>query len=197
MGQSSPLHIEDLHPFYDYQLRMAAQTVDIGPYSDIVSWRMPEDGKYFLKVYNVFKLVIRLHIPQVKMLYERHTYVYNIFLIHAAPSTAPLYISTADVMSTQLTLLWLPPENSERNGVVRSYLILLTSINTEISSSYNTSGNSTSLLIESLHPTYSYVIMVAAVTILQGPYSDLIHVTMEEDSKPDNDYIHIEVHYYL
>ena len=49
MGQSSPLHIEDLHPFYDYQLRMATETVDIGPYSDIVSWRMPEDGKHFLK----------------------------------------------------------------------------------------------------------------------------------------------------
>ena len=46
--QSSPLHIEDLHPFYDYQLRMAAVTVDIGPYSDIVSWRMPEDGTFLL-----------------------------------------------------------------------------------------------------------------------------------------------------
>ena len=49
VGQSSPLHVEDLHPFYDYQLRMATETVDIGPYSDIVSWRMPEDGKHFLK----------------------------------------------------------------------------------------------------------------------------------------------------
>ena len=78
VGQSSPLHIEDLHPFFDYQLRMAAHTVDIGPYSDLVSWRMPEDGKHFLKIYNVFWLVMRLHTPHVKMLYERLTHVYNI-----------------------------------------------------------------------------------------------------------------------
>ena len=59
------------------------------------------------------------------MLYERLSYVYNIFFLHAAPPTAPSYISIADIMSTQLTLLWMPSENSQRNGVVRSYLILL------------------------------------------------------------------------
>ena len=115
--------------------------------------------------------------------YMKGLHMCIIFFLHTAPSTAPLHISIADIMSTQLTVLWMPPEKSERNGVVLSYLILLTSTNAEISTSYNTSGNSTSLFIESLHPTHSYVIMVAAVTVLRGPYSDLIYVTMEEDSK--------------
>ena len=86
-------------------------------------------------------------------------------------------------MSTNLNLQWLPPKNSYRNGIIRSYSVLLTSTNTGISTSYNTSGNLTSLHIPSLHPAYSFVIMVAAVTIHLGPYSDLLHVTMEEDSK--------------
>ena len=40
----SPVVVEDLHPFYQYELRMAAVTVEPGPFSDFISWTMPEDG---------------------------------------------------------------------------------------------------------------------------------------------------------
>ncbi len=36
---------EDLHPFYDYSVAIAAETVDLGPFSEPVTWKMPEDGK--------------------------------------------------------------------------------------------------------------------------------------------------------
>lgn len=39
-----PAIIQDLHPFYLYQLRVAAVTVEPGPFSDLIDCTMPEDG---------------------------------------------------------------------------------------------------------------------------------------------------------
>ena len=41
---SSPLVVSDLHPFYNYRISVAAYTVALGPYSTIVSLRMPPDS---------------------------------------------------------------------------------------------------------------------------------------------------------
>lgn len=104
-------------------------------------------------------------------------------LFHAAPSAAPVNITIHDITSSDFVLQWLPPRSSDRNGIIRSYSVSLSNANTGVSTSYNTSGNSSSLHIQSLHPAHMYMVQIAAVTVLQGPFSDLIHVTMEEDSK--------------
>lgn len=43
--ESSPAVVQNLHPYYLYQLRVSAVTVEDGPFSDLISWTMPEDGK--------------------------------------------------------------------------------------------------------------------------------------------------------
>ena len=43
--ESSPALIDNLHPFYDYYLVVAVATVAPGPYSERLSWKMPEDGE--------------------------------------------------------------------------------------------------------------------------------------------------------
>ena len=44
-------------------------------------------------------------------------------------------------------------------------------------------ANITSLTFPNLHPAYIYSVAIAAVTISQGPLSDAITVTLEEDSE--------------
>lgn len=44
---SFPVFIQDLHPFYFYQLRMSAVTVEPGPFTDLISWKLPEDGNLY------------------------------------------------------------------------------------------------------------------------------------------------------
>lgn len=46
MKESFPVVVRDLHPSYSYQLRVAAVTVDSGPFSDLLSCVLPEDGRY-------------------------------------------------------------------------------------------------------------------------------------------------------
>ena len=47
---SSPLMVADLHPFYNYSVMVAAETVGLGPYSDEILWQMPEDGNRIIHV---------------------------------------------------------------------------------------------------------------------------------------------------
>lgn len=42
---STSVNISDLHPFYTYQVNIAAVTVDTGPFSPTLTFTMPEDGK--------------------------------------------------------------------------------------------------------------------------------------------------------
>ena len=43
-----PLMLPDLHPFYTYQLQVAAATsVGVGPYTQLFAFRMDEAGIYF------------------------------------------------------------------------------------------------------------------------------------------------------
>ena len=35
-------NVSDLHPVYNYELRVAATTVDTGPFSEPISWQLPE-----------------------------------------------------------------------------------------------------------------------------------------------------------
>jgi hypothetical protein len=44
LEEVSPAVFRDLHPFYLYELQVAAVTVGPGLFSDIITWRMPEDG---------------------------------------------------------------------------------------------------------------------------------------------------------
>lgn len=40
------LTVDSLHPYYSYTVKVAATTVEQGPYSDETSVTMPQDGKY-------------------------------------------------------------------------------------------------------------------------------------------------------
>ena len=45
---TSPMVVSSLHPFYTYEVEVAAVTVAVGPYSLPVSFQLPEDGELWL-----------------------------------------------------------------------------------------------------------------------------------------------------
>ena len=45
-SNNTEVTVEDLHPFYIYICRIAAETVELGPYSAPITVQLNEDGKY-------------------------------------------------------------------------------------------------------------------------------------------------------
>ena len=83
--------------------------------------------------------------------------------------------------STEIDISWYPPRSENRNGIIRQYLVNITTI---------ISGDTLQLItvdtnatVRSLHPFYSYSITVAAETILLGPFTTPVIVETPEDGK--------------
>jgi len=48
ISPNTSLTVNDLHPYYHYNLLVAAVTTEAGPFSNILLVLMPEDGKSYL-----------------------------------------------------------------------------------------------------------------------------------------------------
>lgn len=55
---SPSLTLSDLHPFYTYQISVAAVTIGVGPYSALTTFRMLEAGRIFLKEKNLIIIIV-------------------------------------------------------------------------------------------------------------------------------------------
>ena len=78
-----------------------------------------------------------------------------------------------------ILLFWSPPPFNEHNGIIAYYRVNITEVET---------GNEISLLspdifinVQSLHPYYTYICIVSAVTITEGPYSEEFIITTPQD----------------
>jgi len=81
-------------------------------------------------------------------------------------------------------LSWSPPPEEHHNGVVRSYRVNVTEVETGRKLRYST--ESTEIVIRNLHPYYLYECRVAAVAVVCGPFSTPVQVRTEEDGKVVN-----------
>lgn len=95
----------------------------------------------------------------------------------AAPNGSPQNAAVAVLDSNTVECSWLPPLVEEVNGVVTGFIIRVTGQDSDEMIELQTNG--TNLQIESLHPFYSYVFTVAAVTEAgTGPFSPVVHFQM-------------------
>lgn len=85
---------------------------------------------------------------------------------------------------------WSPPPFEHQNGMIRSYVLNVTEMETGISTIHTTFD--TSIALFSLHPFYNYKIMVSAVTIAGGPFSQPIIVR----TNPDGEFMIISIYFY-
>ena len=81
--------------------------------------------------------------------------------------------------STTIQLSWQPPLPSSQNGIIQHYLIRVTE--EEAMRQFELTSSSTSVTVTDLQPYHTYFFTITAVTLGQGPYSEVISVrTLEE-----------------
>lgn len=83
--------------------------------------------------------------------------------------------------STSIAISWDPPDLDSQNGIITEYRINITELET---------GNVISLIsfntlitVQFLHPYYTYVCVVSAVTNEEGPSSEELVITTPQDGK--------------
>ena len=99
----------------------------------------------------------------------------------AAPSSSPQNVSIRALTSTSIAISWDPPDLDSQNGIITEYRINITELET---------GNVISLIsfntlitVQFLHPYYTYVCVVSAVTNAEGPSSEELVITTPQDGK--------------
>ena len=77
--------------------------------------------------------------------------------------------------------MWDPPPAEHVNGQLRHYSVFYH----EQESGHNSSvdEDNTTTYLTNLHPHFTYIIKVRAVTISPGPFSDTQSIQLEEDGK--------------
>ena len=103
------------------------------------------------------------------------------FSIYAVPSGPPQNVSGLSINSTSIMLSWRAPRFEDRNGAIRHYIINVTEL--ETGSEFGAITIQMAITFSFLHPYYTYVCTVYAVTVGAGPGAEPVSVTTVEDSK--------------
>ena len=82
--------------------------------------------------------------------------------------------------------MWEPPPPEHWNGLIREYIVNVTV--TEGGGEFQLRSNTTMLIVEGLHPYYTYNCLITAVTLAPGPFSVVYTVRMPQDSEFLNPY---------
>ena len=93
----------------------------------------------------------------------------------------PENVSLNVITSSSVGITWSPPAVESRNGIIGEYKINL--LENDTGNQQNYVSYTTSFIIQSLHPYYTYHINVSAHTVLIGPYSEVQVIQMPEDGK--------------
>lgn len=91
------------------------------------------------------------------------------FLPIQAPSGPPRSFQVVAIGSTSIRLMWSAPVLEEQNGVITSYRITITEIESGLVLEMTTTSNESLIIVNSLHPYSTYLCSVAAFTIEIGP----------------------------
>lgn len=158
---SLSLLVQGLRSFTAYSCRIAARTiVGIGPYSPAITALTLQDGELSIFFFT-FQIVLLQTLPT------------------AAPSSPPSNISAIFVSSMTIVLFWCPPPLNEQNGIIVYYQVNITEV--ETGNEISLHSQDTFITVPFLHPFYTYICIVSAVTILEGPYSDDFIITTPQD----------------
>ena len=99
----------------------------------------------------------------------------------SAPSSSPENVTVVSLSSTSLFISWSPPPPETQNGIISEYRVNITESETESVMSLVTFN--TQISVQFLHPFYTYMCVVSAVTIAEGPASEEVVIRTPEDGK--------------
>ena len=91
-------------------------------------------------------------------------------------------IDVEAINSSSLRLSWAEPPAEEQNGIVASYSIIVTVLETEERLGFTAAG--TGIELYNLHPFYMYSVTIAAATVNgTGPYSAVFTIQLPPDGE--------------
>lgn len=102
--------------------------------------------------------------------------------MNVAPVQSPRSFRVDILNLKTLELTWDPPEEGFQNGLIRQYVVSITTIDTQQVDSHAVDGSTRRLPVNNLHPSYTYNCTVRAVTVARGPPANAI-IKLPEDSK--------------
>ena len=100
----------------------------------------------------------------------------------AVPSGTPTNVQGVAISSTSIRLTWEPPQPGDQNGVIQAYNITITEVVTGRMMYFRESGIDSILIVNFLHPYYTYQCSISAETIGPGPAVN-ISVTTHQGGK--------------
>ena len=96
----------------------------------------------------------------------------------------PQDFMAVSVSSTSIRLTWRDLRPEEKNGIIQSYRISVTELETGSVLNFTTDETATQQIVNSLHPFYNYRCTVAAFTIGLGPSATTDVQTLPEGINP-------------
>ena len=99
----------------------------------------------------------------------------------SAPSGPPQSFRVVAVSSTSIRLSWSPPLEEEQNGIIISYRVTVTEVESgERVLTRTAAASDTLLVVDSLDPHFTYHCSIAAVTIAIGPETTAQVTTLQQ-----------------
>ena len=104
-----------------------------------------------------------------------------VLFYHLAPSQSPVNVQVPTINQRQIELVWAPPPMDQQNGIIRRYIINVTSV--DDGEELITYSETTSTLVQNLHPFTTYACSVSAETVATGPFSLPVVIQTPEDGE--------------
>lgn len=103
-------------------------------------------------------------------------------LLITVPSGSPEMLSTHNLTSTSIQLMWHPPPQESQNGRIQDYTVLVFNKNITTNTTYIT--QQTHFILVDLHPFSAYECTVAASTAVGlGPFTAWLMFQTDEDGR--------------
>ncbi len=103
------------------------------------------------------------------------------YLFDTAPYHHPQNLSLTALDSTSIRITWEPPPRDLINGVLRYYHVTVYNIiNLSVYNELIDADSRLDVIVNELHPYYSYNCTVAAVTVAEGPLTSAVVMTLED-----------------
>ena len=167
---ATSITLDSLHPHYIYECRIAAKTVETGPFSTVFAVQVLMAGKTTPKDFFV-------HFTHSIIFFSHSTIPIPV------PSGTVQNVTADAVSSTSIELLWEPPLPHDMNGPIIGYSVTVQ----EQHSGYHVASmlisNDTSVIVTSLRPYTTYTFAVSARNSIGYGPSFIVHHATLEDSK--------------
>jgi len=102
--------------------------------------------------------------------------------ITAVPTGTPTNVQVVAISSSSIRLTWEPPRPEDQNGIIMAYNITITEAETGRVTYFRKEGTGSLLIVNFLHPFYTYQCSISAETIGPGPPA-LASITTHQEGK--------------